>query len=241
MTRSAVVSLQADSCQLETNPERTREELRRCPNMTGSGVHGKGTVPNVRFSNNMRTVSKQAGRYQRNERASRLLELLLAPQEKALLEDLDPCCWRMSCKPVVEDSELSTLCATVRSRAGVWQRVLRLPLADRPAGERAAVDLEPAQDSLLERCRLWPPGRGRRRCGCCCLTSGAEEKRVHCGAGDQLQRRGLARGVRISAYYTSAMLSRHGRGREVHRQEVGVAPVVKGSTNYTGEEPFRSC
>ena len=98
--RSAVVSSQADSCQLETKPECTP---RRCPNMTSSGVHGKGMVPNVRFSKNMRTVSEQAGRYQRNERASRLFDLLLAPQGKALLDDLDPCCWRMSCKLVVED------------------------------------------------------------------------------------------------------------------------------------------
>ena len=51
---------QADSCQLDTNPESTSEEPRRCPNETGSGVHGKGLVPNVRLSNNVRTVSEQA-------------------------------------------------------------------------------------------------------------------------------------------------------------------------------------
>ena len=83
--------LKADPCQLETDPERTREEPRRCPNITGSGVHGKGLVPNARFSNNMCAVSKQAGKYQRNERASRLLEFLLAAQGKALFEDLNPC------------------------------------------------------------------------------------------------------------------------------------------------------
>ena len=74
---------QADSCQLERNPERAREEPRRRPNVTGSGVHGKGLVPNVRFCNNVRTVSKRAGRYQRNERASRLQELLLARPQKS--------------------------------------------------------------------------------------------------------------------------------------------------------------
>ena len=86
--RIAAVSPQADSCLLEKILDRTREEPRRSPNKTGSEVHGKGPVPNVRFSNNVRTVSKQAGRYQRKERASRLLELLLAPQGKALLEHI---------------------------------------------------------------------------------------------------------------------------------------------------------
>ena len=101
--RIAVVSPQADSCQLETNPERARDEPSRCSDLTRSGVHVEGLVPTVRFSNNMCTVSKQAGRYQRNERVSRLLQLLLAAQGKALLEGLDPCCWRVSCKLVVED------------------------------------------------------------------------------------------------------------------------------------------
>ena len=60
--RVADVSPQAESCQLERDPERTREEPHRCPNMTGSGVHGKRLVPNVRFGNNMCAVTKQAGR-----------------------------------------------------------------------------------------------------------------------------------------------------------------------------------
>ena len=46
--RIAVVSPQADSCQLETNPER-REEPRRGSNVAGSGVHG-GLAQNVRVS-----------------------------------------------------------------------------------------------------------------------------------------------------------------------------------------------
>ena len=88
--RIAVVSPQADSCQLETNPERTKEEPNHAEAPTRLGlVHGEGIVPNVRFSNTLRTVSKHAGRYQRKERALRLLELLLAPQAKALLEDFD--------------------------------------------------------------------------------------------------------------------------------------------------------
>ena len=71
--------------------------------LTGSGIHGKRLVPNVLFSNNMCAVSKQAGRFYRDERASRLLELLSAPHGKALLEDFDPCRWRMRCNLVVED------------------------------------------------------------------------------------------------------------------------------------------
>ena len=74
-----------------------------------SGVHGKGMVPNVRLCNNMRTASEQAGRYQRNVRATRLLELLFPPKGKALFEDLDPCCWRGSCKLVVEDFQNAIL------------------------------------------------------------------------------------------------------------------------------------
>ena len=97
------MSPQADSCQFETYPECAREEPSRCPNLTGSGVHGKGMVPNVRFHNNTRTVSEQAGRYQRKERGSRLLELLLPPKGKGVFKDLDPCYWRSSCKLVVEN------------------------------------------------------------------------------------------------------------------------------------------
>ena len=47
------MSPQADSCQFETYPKCAREEPSRCPNLTGSGVHGKGMVPNVRFHNNI--------------------------------------------------------------------------------------------------------------------------------------------------------------------------------------------
>ena len=48
------------------------------------------------------TVSKHTGKHQREERALRLLKLLLAQEEKALLEDFNPCCWRVSCKLSVE-------------------------------------------------------------------------------------------------------------------------------------------
>ena len=37
--RTAVVSPQAHSCQLETNPECAREEPSRCPSVTVSGLH----------------------------------------------------------------------------------------------------------------------------------------------------------------------------------------------------------
>ena len=92
----------ADSCQSETNPERTGEKPRRSSHVTGPGVHVEGLVPNVCFSNTLRNVSKHTGRYQREERALRLLELLLTQQGKALLEDFNPCCWRVNCKLVVE-------------------------------------------------------------------------------------------------------------------------------------------
>ena len=78
--------------------------------------------------------------WRRKERASRLLELLLAPQRKALLENIDPCCWRMSCKLVVEDFQDATplsnnllschpVCNDGALWAGVWRGVLRLSLA----------------------------------------------------------------------------------------------------------------
>ena len=105
----APLSPRADSRQFETYPECEREEPSRCPNLTGSGVHGKGMVPNVRFHNNTRTVSEQAGRYQQEERGSRLLELLLPPEGKGVFEDLDPCCWRRSCKVVVENFQKDIL------------------------------------------------------------------------------------------------------------------------------------
>ena len=77
----APLSPRADSCQFETYP---------------------------RFHNNTRTVSEQAGRYQRKERGSRLLELLL-PKGKGVFEDLDPCYWRRSCKLVVENFQNAIL------------------------------------------------------------------------------------------------------------------------------------
>ena len=82
------------------------EEPRRSSHMTRPGVHGKGLVPIVCFSNTLRTMSKHTGRCQREERALQLLELLLAPQGKALLEDFNPCCWRVSCKLVAEYSSV---------------------------------------------------------------------------------------------------------------------------------------
>ena len=70
--------------------------------MPGLGVHGEGLVPNAYFRNTLCTMGKHVGRYQREERALRLLRLLLTPRGKTLLEDFDPCCRRVSCKLVVE-------------------------------------------------------------------------------------------------------------------------------------------
>ena len=105
------------------------------PNVTEPGIHGFGLVPNVCFSNILRTVSKHTRRYQREERALRLLKLLLTPQGKALLEDFNPSCWRVCSKLVVEYFQdaippqrqfagLSTQRArVVRYEAGAWQGV----------------------------------------------------------------------------------------------------------------------
>ena len=51
----------------------------------------------------MRTISEHDGWSKRNVRVIRLLELLFFPERKAPFEDLDPSCWRGSCKLEVED------------------------------------------------------------------------------------------------------------------------------------------
>ena len=186
--------------------------------MAGSGVHGKGLVPNVRSSNTLGTVSKQAGRYQRKERATRLLELLLPPKGKALFEDLDPRYWRMSCMLVVEDLEDAILLSNnllncppcVQRRCALGQASGEESFDCRQQiGQRAGV--------------LWTLSRRRIHvdkdvdCGsqwediedvdvivCPCQTTcehgpGTEQKSVHCGEGEQRRQQSLAGGERIFA------------------------------------------
>ena len=138
---------QADSCRLETNPERTGEKPLT---WLGLGFHGKGLVPNVYFSNTLRTTSKHTGRYQRKERALRLLRLLLAPQGKALLEDFNPCCRRVCCKLVVEGFQDAILLSDNLLNGG-WCVVRLAPSTEssdcRQQIGQVAEDLELALDS----------------------------------------------------------------------------------------------
>ena len=106
-------------------------------------------------------MGKHAGRYQREERALRLLKLLLTPQGERLLEDFNPCCRRVSCKLVVEyfqgavllgDNLLSCPRSVQRwclmeLALGAWRGVWQLLPASRPVDEQVAEDLETAADS----------------------------------------------------------------------------------------------
>ena len=58
--RVGVVSPQADSSHLETNPEDAREEPCRASHMTGSGVHSGWLLETVCVSNILSTSSKHA-------------------------------------------------------------------------------------------------------------------------------------------------------------------------------------
>ena len=121
-------------------------------------------------------VGEQAGRYQRNVRATRLLELLLPPKGKALFEDVDPCCWCRSCKLVVEDFQDAILlsdnslncppCVQCRS-AMVLASGEEYCDCRKQIGQRAGVLWTLGRRRIR---RLWLPGRGRPRCECCCLA-----------------------------------------------------------------------
>ena len=93
--RADVVAPQAYSSHWETNPEGAREEPFRATDATGPGVHSEWLLKNVYVSNILSTPSKHVGRNQCKEWALRRLGLLLTPQGEALLEDLDPSCWRV--------------------------------------------------------------------------------------------------------------------------------------------------
>ena len=107
------------------------------PNLTGTGIRAEGMVSDVGLCNEMRTVSERYDWWrERDVRVMRLLELLFFPERKAPFEDLDPGCWRGSCKLVVEDFQDVKLCTRnllgcVQRRwvCGTWRGVLRLPLA----------------------------------------------------------------------------------------------------------------
>ena len=127
------MSPQANSRLLETNPERTGERPRT---VKGLAHH------------------EHTGRYQREERALRLLKSLLTPQGKALLEDFNPCCRRVSCKLVVEFFQdailLSDNLLNCPSSVQRWCVMVLAPgeqSENRPMGEQVAEDLEPALDS----------------------------------------------------------------------------------------------
>ena len=101
--RADVVSPQAHSSHLETNPERAREKPRRASHVAGPRVHSEWLLTNVHISNILSTPSKHVGRNQWKERA------LLTPQVEALLEDLGPGCWHVCPKLEVDRPQCAIL------------------------------------------------------------------------------------------------------------------------------------
>ena len=71
---------------------------------------------NVGLCIEMRSVSEHDGWRKRNVRVMRLLEKLFLPKRKAPFEDLDPGCWRGSCKLAVEDFQDVKLLVSLRRR-----------------------------------------------------------------------------------------------------------------------------
>ena len=86
---------------------RAREEPCRASHMTGCGVQGERLLENVCVSNILGTSSKHVGGNQCKEWALRQQELLLllTQQEEAPLEDLDPICWRVNARFVVDRTQ----------------------------------------------------------------------------------------------------------------------------------------
>ena len=98
--RSAIVSPQADSCQLETHPERAQRGTTLMPQHDWAWSSRKRAGPE-RTLQQQRAHREQAS-WEVPENGAGVTTARVAAG-KALLEDPDPCCWRMSCKLVVED------------------------------------------------------------------------------------------------------------------------------------------
>ena len=81
------------SGKLETNPERTREQPRGTAHATRPGLHREWPIWDVDIGNALSATRQYTRGNASEERARRLrktLLALLAPQGKALLEDLNP-------------------------------------------------------------------------------------------------------------------------------------------------------
>ena len=195
--------------------------------MTGSGVHSEWLLQNVCVTNILSTSSKHFGGNQCKEWALRPkgLPLLLTPQEEAPLEDLDPICWRVSARVVVD-----------RTQDMIFLRDHFLYCPSCVQQWNVVVGLAPCQECCngceqvgqwasrlprvreLVRSRIWKTRSvevnvhadcgGHRQCRCrrhlfrptsCESDPGVAGKRVLSEAADELWWQGLAGGERICA------------------------------------------
>ena len=122
-TNRATAALpKACSGNLETNPERAREEPRRAPSATGPGLQREWLILNVDVGNALSAPCQYTRGNAREERARRLrpmLLALLAPHGEALLEDLNPSRRRGSAKLEVNCLQDTTLfCDNLLDRPG---------------------------------------------------------------------------------------------------------------------------